>query len=171
MALLEPLVAAAKQRGRARWIIEMLMLTALVFYAMGQTAQALSTLEQALTLAEPGGYMRTFIDEGPLMARLLYEAAEHGIAPEYTRKLLASFTAPDPADSPKDPPEEMIEPLSERELEVLLLIAEGFSNREIAGRLFLSPNTVKVHTRNIYSKLGVNNRTQAAAKARALGLV
>jgi LuxR family maltose regulon positive regulatory protein len=109
------------------------------------------------------------------MARLLHEALTRGIAPDYARRLLSAFpiaeteqTAPSTTQAPKS---ELVESLSERELEVLQLVAEGLTNPEIASRLFLSLNTVKAHTRNIYGKLGVHNRTQAVARARALGLL
>jgi LuxR family maltose regulon positive regulatory protein len=109
------------------------------------------------------------------MARLLYEAATRGIAPDYARRLLAAFPVVEPEEtapsSTKVPKSELIEPLSEREIEVLQLIAEGLTNREIATRLFLSVNTVKVHTRSIHGKLGVHNRTEAAARAQALGIL
>ncbi|MFW9835768.1 MAG: LuxR C-terminal-related transcriptional regulator, partial [Candidatus Thorarchaeota archaeon] len=132
-------------------------------------------LEKALTLAKPGGFIRTFVDEGPPMARLLYEALSRGIASDYTRRLLAAFpvTEPEQIDSVKTQTatSELIEPLSERELEVLQLMAEGLTNPEVASRLFLALNTVKTHTRNIYGKLNVHNRTQAIACAQALGLL
>jgi LuxR family maltose regulon positive regulatory protein len=151
------------------------MLQALAFQAEGDTARAMAALERALTLAEPGGFVRVFVDEGPPMARLLYEAASREIAPDYARRLLAAFpvaeaeqTGPFKTQAAKP---ELVEPLSERELEVLQLIAEGLTNQEIASRLFLALNTVKAHSRNIYGKLGVHSRTQAIARARALGIL
>ena len=136
----------------------------------GDTDQALDTLSRALALAQPEGYVRMFVDEGAPMARLLYEAASRGITPEYAGRLLAAFPDVD-AVQPKPSPTEMVEPLSARELEVLGLIAEGHSNQEIAAKLYLSLNTVKVHSSNIYGKLGVNSRTQAVAKAKTLDIL
>jgi len=133
------------------------------------------SLERALILAKPGGFIRIFVDEGPPMTRLLYEAATRGIAPEYTRRLLAAFPVAEPeqADPLRTlaPKSELIEPLSEREFEVLQLVAEGLTNPEIASRLFLALNTVKAHTRNIYGKLNVHSRTQAIARSQELGLL
>jgi LuxR family maltose regulon positive regulatory protein len=173
--LLQWLLQAAEAGGRTTRVIEILMLQALAFQAGGDTSQAMTTLERALTLAESGGYIRIFVDEGPPMAHLLYEAVKRDISPDYTSRLLAAFpiVEPEQTDPSKTqaPKSESVEPLSERELEVLQLIAKGLTNPEIAARLFLSLNTVKVHTRNIYGKLGVNNRTQAVARARALGIL
>jgi LuxR family maltose regulon positive regulatory protein len=115
------------------------------------------------------------VDEGPPMARLLYQALSRGIAPDYVRRLLAAFPVTEPKDSDavktRAPNAELIEPLSERELEILELIAEGLTNPEIGSRLFIALNTVKGHARNIYGKLGVHNRTQAVVRARSLGLL
>ena len=126
-------------------------------------------------LSNEKGFTRIFVDEGPPMARLLYEAVTHGITPDYARRLLAAFPVAEPEQTvplkTQASKSDLIEPLSERELEVLQLIAEGLTNREIADRLFLSLNTVKVHTRNIYGKLDVHHRTDAVAKARALGIL
>jgi LuxR family maltose regulon positive regulatory protein len=173
--LLQRLLEAAEAGGRISRVIEILMLQALALQVQGDTDQAITTLERALTLAEPGGFVRIFMDEGPPMARLLYEALARGIAPDYARRLLAAFPVPEPEEAApletQAPESGQIEPLSERELEVLELFAEGLSNREIASRLFLSPHTVKTHSSNIYGKLNVHNRTQAVARARALGLL
>jgi LuxR family maltose regulon positive regulatory protein len=156
-------------------MIEILALQALAFQAQDDTDQAMSALKRALSLAEPEGYVRTFVDEGEPMARLLYKAMTRGTAPEYVRRLLAAFPTAEakqtvPATS-QPPQSELIEPLTERELEVLQLVAEGLTNPEIASRLYLSLNTVKVHTRNIYGKLGAHSRTQAVGRARALGVL
>jgi LuxR family maltose regulon positive regulatory protein len=155
--------------------IEVWTLRALALQAQGVVDQAVASLEQALALAEPGGYVRAFVEEGAPMARLLYAAAERGVEEEYIGRLLAAF--PDAILSPAEHTHtarlkaEMVEPLSEREIEVLSLIAEGLSNRQVAQRLVISPNTVRVHTANIYGKLGVANRTQAVTKARGLGIL
>jgi LuxR family maltose regulon positive regulatory protein len=177
LGLLEQLRQEADAGGRMGRVLEVSMLQALALSQIpvrgqgwGDTDEALGTLRRALTLAEPEGYVRMFVDEGAPMARLLYEAAARGITPEYAGRLLVAFPDVDAAQ-PKGPSTEMIEPLSARELEVLGLIAEGLSNREIAAKLYVSPNTVKVHSSNIYGKLGVNSRTQAVAKAKALGIL
>jgi len=151
------------------------VLQALAHEAQGNIPLALAPLERALALAEPEGYVRIFADEGPPMARLLYEAATRGIAPDYARRLLAAFPVAEPEKAGPSRTQvlksELVEPLSERELEILELMAEGLTNQEIASRLFLALNTVKTHSRNIYGKLNVRSRTQAVARAQALGLL
>ncbi|MBN2149664.1 MAG: hypothetical protein JW726_19910 [Anaerolineales bacterium] len=124
-------------------------------------------------MAEPEGYQRTFIDEGEPMARLLYQAAARGIAPGYAGTLLAVLSEQSQSLKPiaQSSSANLIEPLSERELQVLRLIADGLSNNEIAGRLYITLSTVKGHASNIFGKLGVKNRTQAVAQARSLGLL
>jgi LuxR family maltose regulon positive regulatory protein len=174
-ALLQRRLEAAETGGRTSRVIQVLLLQALAYQAGGDTDQAITALGKAFTLAEPRGYIRTFADEGTPMARLLYEALSRGIAPDYVRRLLAAFSAVEPeATAPSSTQlskSDLIEPLSGRELEVLQLIAEGLTNREIAARLFLSQNTVKVHSSNIYGKLGAHSRTQAVARARTLGIL
>jgi LuxR family maltose regulon positive regulatory protein len=164
----------AQEAGGLGWVIEALILEALSFQMAGNPEHAATALARALSLAEPEGYVRSFVDEGVPMARLLYQAAEKNIAPEYVSRLLGAFSplALEPVDPAQRQPESpTVEPLTERELEVLQLIAEGLSNREVAQQLCLSLSTVKVHTHNIYGKLGVNSRTQAIARARALGIL
>jgi len=164
-----------EEGGWSECVIELLALRALALDAQGKTHRALDDVRRALALAEPEGYLRIFVDEGPPMARLLYEAAARGIMPEYAGRLLAAFSAAEPPRDGllrgADTGAGMVEPLSGRELEVLGLVAEGLSNREIAQTLVISPKTVKRHTSSIYGKLGVHSRTQAVAKARVLGIL
>jgi LuxR family maltose regulon positive regulatory protein len=174
MGLLERLLKAAEEGGRMGSAIEILVLQALAYEAQGDIAAALVPLERALTLAEPEGYVRVFVDEGTPMDRLLSEAAARGIMPDYTAKLLAVFEAEERKsedESHLPPAQSHPEPLSQRELEVLRLIAQGLSNREIGERLFLAVITVKGHNRNIFRKLQVRRRTEAIARARKLGLL
>ena len=128
-------------------------------------------------MAEPEGYVRLFVGEGAPMARLLSEAATQGITPAYTGRLLVAAGLEAQADeSPPSRPtvraaQALDEPLSPRELDVLHLIAAGLSNREIGERLFLALDTVKGHNRRIFAKLGVQRRTEALSRARALKLI
>ncbi|MCG2770165.1 MAG: LuxR C-terminal-related transcriptional regulator, partial [Anaerolineae bacterium] len=175
IGLVERLLQAAEEGKRTGSVIEILVLQALAHKAQGNIPPALVSLERALTLAEPEGYVRIFVDEGPPMARLLYETLSRRVAPDYVQRLLAAFPVSEPEQahtlSPKTHESEWVEPLSSRELEVLQLIAEGLTNQEIASKLYLSLNTVKVHTRNIYGKLGAHHRAGAVARARALGIL
>jgi LuxR family maltose regulon positive regulatory protein len=126
-------------------------------------------LERALRMAEPEGYNRLFADFGLPMARLLQEAYSRDVMPEYIEMLIAAFNVASMFDiSAQD---SLPEPLTPREQEVLELVAAGLTNREIAEKLVVSPETVKKHTGTIYGKLGASNRTEAAAKARALNLL
>ncbi len=172
--ILSPVVEMVQGRGLTSWHVEGLALQALVYYAQGDERRALAALAEALTLAEPEGYVRCFVDLGsalgPAMASLLQKAEAQGIVPGYVGKLLAAF---DPGEevpaSPQAHP--LLEPLSPRELEVLSLAAEGLSNREIGRRLHIAESTVKSHLNTVYGKLGVQNRTQAAAQAHALHIL
>jgi LuxR family maltose regulon positive regulatory protein len=174
-ALLQQLLEAAEAGNRTTRVIEILLLQGLALQEGGCTAEAMTKIERALTLSEPEGFVRVYADEGRPMARLLYEAASGGVAPEYARRLLAAFPVADTGQtvesSDQSSRDEMVEPLSGRELEVLQLIAEGLTNREIAASLFLSTHTVKAHARNIYGKLNVHSRTQAVARSQAMGLL
>jgi LuxR family maltose regulon positive regulatory protein len=173
--LLERLLQAAEEGGRKGSVIEILVLQALAYEVQGNYPPALISLERALTLAEPEGYVRIFVDEGLPMARLLYKALSQGISPDYVRRLLAEFPVDETEHAAlsrtKATGTDLAEPLSGRELEVLHLIAEGLTNQEIATRLYLSLHTVKVHARNIIAKLGVGNRTQAVARGKTLGIL
>ena len=182
--LLERILAPAERLGRLGLSLRVRALQVLVLEAQGDRDLALAILEQALVAAEPEGYMRTFMDEGEPIRRLLAALANKLdlrapalSAPEahrlraYTQKLLDAFGGPEESIPTLPPQTGVAEPLSERELEVLRLVADGCTNREIAGQLFIALSTVKSHTNSIYGKLGVKNRTQAIAAARALGLV
>jgi LuxR family maltose regulon positive regulatory protein len=155
-------------------VIEILVLQAVALREQGDTARALTALEKALTIGEPEGYVRVFVEHGEPMARLLRQAAARGIAPDYVRRLLVALEAK-AEDTPSPPPARdaspLVEPLTGRETEVLHLLGEGYSNRQIAEELFITLNTVKKHTSNIYGKLGVRSRTQAVVRAQELGLL
>jgi LuxR family maltose regulon positive regulatory protein len=180
LALLARLLEAA---GRAGWVneqIQVQILRSLAFEARGDRAEALAALGEALALAEPAGYVRTFVEEGLPMARLLHQAAARGVRADYAGRLLAAFEfqvadgdtmGGDRALKGSGPAEALIEPLSERETEVLALIAEGLTNREIGQQLCISLGTVKAHTSNVYGKLGVRSRTEAVARSRVLGIL
>ena len=188
MQLLERLLRTAEETQNLESLLPALSLLALAFYAQGDVAQAVSVLTRALFLAEPGGYMRTFIREGASMKRLLEELfsaqqyrdvnAACPVSPDYVCRLLAAFgekqavlngvrarqNAPGQTSLPA-------EHLSARELEVLHLMADGLSDHEIAQRLVLAEGTIKTHAKRIYARLHVKNRMQAVLRAKALHLL
>ena len=168
-AALDMLRAYHQQMTVKAWQDKVLMtsvLQALAYHQHGDLEAAISALEDALKRGEADDYVRTFVDEGRPMQLLLAEAATRGMMPAYTRKILSVFGS---NLSPKSQP--LIEPLSERELEILVLVADGLSNREISERLYVALSTVKGHNRNIFDKLQVKRRTEAVARARELGLI
>jgi LuxR family maltose regulon positive regulatory protein len=180
-ALLARLLQAAEAQKRQDSALDILLVQALAYEAQGNRPQALAALKHALSLAGPEGYVRIFVDEGKAM-RMLIADYRFSIEKErsssahaqlgYTGKLLAAFAPPvNKQPTIKNPKSEMVEPLSERELEVLRLVAQGLSNREISERLFLAVNTVKGHNQKIFDKLQVQSRTEAVARARELGLL
>jgi LuxR family maltose regulon positive regulatory protein len=155
--------------------LNVLVLQALTLQAQGEANQAVSLLVDALALAEPGGFVRVFVDEGPPVSRLLSAVAPVAKMPDYIGKLVAICQAEarrsEAADDIPARAQSLVEPLSRREEEVLQLIAKGLSNQEIAGRLVLAVVTVKGHNKRIFGKLQVQRRTEAVARARELGLL
>lgn len=155
----------AAAAGRNGSLIEILILQAMTFKAQKRGEEALSRLAQALELAEPEGFVRIFLDEGPPMVELIRRAVAQQIHTSYALHLLNALGETVTASQP------LIEPLSERELDILRRVAAGYSNKEIAQELVVAVSTVKKHISNIYAKLEVVNRIQAVARARELGLL
>jgi LuxR family maltose regulon positive regulatory protein len=187
VVLLGRLLEATEAGGRMGRVIEILALQALAYQAQGKADQAISILEQALALAEPEGYVRLFLDEGTSMIELLAAVRDRhpsghrrsAVNQAYIDGLLAAYRKDQekslhhlpPVGGSALSPQPLIEPLSERELEILRLIATGRSNGEIAEALFVTVGTIKWHLNNIYGKLDVRSRTQAVARARELDLI
>jgi LuxR family maltose regulon positive regulatory protein len=186
---LGPLLDAAGDQALDAVTVEVMSLQAMAYHAQGMVRRALDTLAQALVVAEPEGFLRRFVDQGQPMADLLQVlSAQQPLSGQgYVAQLMAAFRAEieegrlerggGGAPSPDHPPSkghrgpELLEPLSEREIEVLRLIAGGLSNREIADALYIAVSTVKSHANNIFGKLGVKSRTQAVARAQDMGLL
>jgi LuxR family transcriptional regulator, maltose regulon positive regulatory protein len=186
LGLLERLHGLAAAQGRTGSVIELRALQALGLSASGDQPGALAALGEALTLGAPEGYLRVFVDEGPPMAALLHQllagrrrerlALADAVPREYLARLADAF---EQAGLPVRPPvgrggvvvAGLVEPLTERELEVLRLLAAGAPNRAIAAQLVVTPETVKKHLSHLFDKLGAANRTQAVARARELGLL
>ena len=186
IALLDPLLAAAVAKGRVGQQIQLLVVRALALRAGGDQDQAVTVLREALELGAARGYRRSFLDEGPAVAALLQGLQDGGgrLRP-YISRLLAAFGAREPAvaklnlhpsrpipDPSREPlTEPLVEPLTGRELELLRLIDAGLSNGAIAERLVITVGTVKWYLNHLYAKLAVRGRTEALARARALGLL
>jgi LuxR family transcriptional regulator, maltose regulon positive regulatory protein len=186
---LERLLNEAQEGGRLGSVIEILILKAIAHQTKGDLPAALLTLHKAMTLAEPEGYVRVYVDESLPMVQLLLEAGAHMIMPEYTGKLLAAFETQgqgrESASIISVPPASqslieveapssktsLFEPLSQRELEILRLFKTELSGPEIAKELVIALSTVRTHTKSIFSKLEVNNRRAAVKRAAELGLM
>ncbi len=168
VGLLDRLLPAAEEGGRTGSVLEILVVQALAQQLWVDVPAGLVPLERALTLAEPEGYVRLFVDEGPPMAALLEAADERGITPGYVRRLRTAFSGAHLATATK---QALVEPLSERELDVLRLLRTDLGGPDIARELVVSLNTVRTHTKNIYTKLGVNNRRAAVRRGEELNLL
>jgi LuxR family maltose regulon positive regulatory protein len=171
--LLDRLLVAAEQGKRIGSAIEISIVQALAHQARDNQAKALESLKHALNLAEPEGYLRIFVDEGKTMTELLTslnKSHEDEGLKEYISKLL-SASQKQVENAPASPPQPLIDPLSQRELEVLRLVEQGLSNDQISKKLFLSVSTVKGHNLRIFNKLQAKSRTEAVARARELGLL
>ena len=173
LSLLTPLRQQMEEKGWQDEQLKVMVVQAVAFHVHGEKDKAVQVLGDALTLGEPGGFTRIFVDEGIPMAQLMSEAASRGIMPDYVSKLLAEFESEmkDKQPTAAVPNPSSIESLTPRELAVLQLIAAGLSNQEIGKRLFLALDTVKGHNRRIFEKLQVQRRTEAIARARELGLI
>jgi LuxR family maltose regulon positive regulatory protein len=162
------LLQKAEETNRLGPVIEVLVLQALAFHEKTDLDQALTILARALSLAQPERYMRTFLDEGLPMVKLLHQARARGIERGYTAEMLSAMG--ETLNSGQSSAQSLIEPLTTREWEVLKLIEAGCSNQDIANKLVISPATVKRHISNIYVKLGAKSRTQAVSLSKELGL-
>jgi LuxR family maltose regulon positive regulatory protein len=166
--LLTTMQRSAEQAGRCRKLITIYLQQAAVQQTLGQRQEALPNVEKALRLAAPEGYCRAFLDEGQVIVDLLPQVRQ--VAPTFVDRVLESASAAGEQRAVSHAPA-LIEPLSERELEILRLIAAGRSNPEIADLLYLSLNTIKWHVKNLYGKLGVGSRIEAAARGQELDLL
>lgn len=171
ITLLERLLCVAEAGERWGSVIGFLVVHALACQQQGDLAAALASLERALVLAEPAGYVRTFVDEGEAMRGLLRQIAGTSPAHASARRVLRAFGSGAPAEPAPQRVTGLVEPLTAREAEVLRLIAAGLRNQEIADQLFISLPTVKRHVANAYGKLEASHRTEAVAKAKALRLL
>jgi LuxR family maltose regulon positive regulatory protein len=182
LAVLEPLRLQVEAKNWQDERLKVMVLQAVALHAHGEKDKAVQLLGEVLALAEPGGFIRIFVDEGEPMRTLILDFRSWiekqpfdrvHLQSGYADKLLAAFEQPEvmPRSKVARPESTLVEPLSQRELELLKLLAQGLSNREIGERLFLALDTVKGHNRRIFDKLQVQRRTEAIARARELGLL
>ena len=168
LTLLGRLLTTAERGGRGASVIEVLVRQALAHAASRNAPAALAALHRAVTLAQPEGYVRLFADEGTQMAALLKALSKQPDAPTHVRRLLAATTT---TGTPASILSELVDPLSERELDVLRLLSGDLDGPDIARELSVSLNTLRTHTKNIYAKLGVTSRRAAVRRARDLNLI
>ncbi len=175
LSLLDNILNIIVDAGRGSREIEVLILMSVTYGEMGDHENAMLTLGKALSLSKVLGFIMVFADEGPQVGRLLYEASLREVEGQWARQILSAFPVseikPHHNRGQNISVHPLVEPLSDRELDVLSLMSEGLKNEQIGERLFISFHTVKVHTRNIFSKLDVHNRTEAVAKARSIGII
>ncbi|WP_284981708.1 LuxR C-terminal-related transcriptional regulator [Arthrobacter sp. efr-133-TYG-118] len=173
IALLGRLLRAAEEGGRTGTVVELLVLMALALQKVADDGAALAALQRAVALAEPEGYVSVFVDEGQALANLLEALAKRGSAPDYVDRLLESFGTETHWTEAQGTPaqQRLLEPLSERELQVLRLLSSELDGPDIARELVVSLNTLRTHTKNIYAKLGANNRRSAVRRAEELDLL
>jgi LuxR family maltose regulon positive regulatory protein len=174
LAVLSPWRRQVEAKGWQDERLKVMVLQAVALQAHGEKDKAVQLLCDALAVASPAGFIRLFVDEGLPMAQLLSEAEAIGMLPDYLGKVLAVCKAEEQKHGDTSYPpaaQPLIEPLSQREVEVLHLMAQGLSNQEMSERLFLALDTVKGHNRKIFGKLQVQRRTEAVARARELGLL
>jgi LuxR family maltose regulon positive regulatory protein len=178
---LSKILAKAEDSHNTRWMISTMVHLALAYEAQGREKDALDALERSIKLAQPGSFIRTFVDLGAQMPWMLHQLVNRGVAIDYVKRILAAFPESDLTkfpmeDDPVDIVREasktiLVEPLTRRESEILLQLSGRQTNNEIADNLTISILTVKKHTGNIYQKLGVNGRREAVDKARAIGIL
>ena len=166
LSILRATEESARSYGADGWVIQNLALQALCYQALNDEDKALEALSNAFSLAEPEGYIHTFVDYGEPMHRLLDIALTRGVATDYVRRLLEVFSL-----GQNDDGQSLVEPLTEQELSILRLMSTGLSHSEIARELYLSINTVKWHTTHIYGKLGVHRRAHAVTRAKEVGIL
>jgi LuxR family maltose regulon positive regulatory protein len=177
--ILRNLEQVKEARHNTRQLIDILLLEAMLHHKQGHTDRTLAALERALGLAHPGGWIRPFVELGPTMAGLLDGLRQQGVVPSYVTQILTAFPTKDegrktdtePLSFVAGPSSSLVEPLTNRELEVLELMAQRLTNKEIAAQLVISVGTVKQHAYNINQKLNVRGRRQAVAKATSLGIL
>lgn len=173
LELIDRVLRLAEDQGRSGSMIEIFVVQALTHQTIGNKTDAAASIERALTLAEPEGYVRVFLDEGDSIRNLLRQIDNRSENAAYAQRLIAAFghNETEPDDYDEQLQTGLIDPLSSRELEVLALIISGMTNQGIADQLFITLDTVKRHVTHIYSKMDVDRRPQAVTRAQELGLV